>query len=405
MATWAQYQNAMKEVWASDTLVSQIAYDNELFARVEKTDKYTLGEYAIVPTLTSRAGGFTVAPNTGSTAFNAAGSVVIGQPQYSLTYQYQPVSIQHAAIVSTGDRAAAVADVIDTETEKAVEELRTQISRQLYGSGDSLITACVTSSSGQAVLGLNATTGQDALLRQWLHPGLVIDLGTTANEVSVDADKVIQSVSKSSTTPTVTLTTNLTNGAGTTTFVSIANGRSGTTSYETNGLKNIVSTSASLGGVAAGGQWQAGAVDTATTDLTLDAMLAVQEGIQQETGKFDVDVLTSFRQMRRFYNLFQNQVRFQSDSQIQAGNTESVKWNGMTVHPQYHCPSTHMFFVNFADLVLCTGSRGIHWTTDITGGNKLEWAQNTTAFVGAVAYPLNLAAKRRISMGALTALT
>jgi hypothetical protein len=101
-ATWSTYQNAMKEVWTTDNIVSQLGVDNELFDRVEKTAKYTVGEYAIVPTKTSRAGGFTLAPNTGSSALNAAGNVAIGQPQYSLTYQYQPVKIEHAAIVSTG---------------------------------------------------------------------------------------------------------------------------------------------------------------------------------------------------------------------------------------------------------------------------------------------------------------
>jgi hypothetical protein len=147
-ATWSTYQNAMKEVWTTDNIVSQLGVDNELFDRVEKTAKFTVGEYAIVPTKTSRAGGFTAAPNTGSSALNAAGNVAIGQPQYSLTYQYQPVKVEHAAIVSTGGKASAVAGVIDTEMENAVEELKTQISRQLYGNADSLIAQCVTSSSG-----------------------------------------------------------------------------------------------------------------------------------------------------------------------------------------------------------------------------------------------------------------
>jgi hypothetical protein len=403
-ATWSTYQNAMKEVWTTDNIVSQLGVDNELFNRVEKTSKFTVGEYAIVPTKTARAGGFTAAPNTGSSALNAAGNVAIGQPQYSLTYQYQPVKIEHAAIVSTGGKAAAVANVIDTEMENAVEELRTQISRQLYGDQTALIAQCGTSSA-TTTINLAATAGQDALLRQWLHPGLVIDIGTTSSESTIAADVTIQSVVKSATAPQIVVSgSNVTTSSSH--YVSIANARAGTTSYEANGLRNVISTSAALGGVSAGGQWQAATVDSSTTTLTLDAMLAVQEAILQETGKIQVDVLTSFHQMRNFYNLFQNQVRFQSDSQISVGNTEAVKWNGMTVQGQYHCPSTLMAFVNFDDLLLVTGSNGLHWLDEAFGsGNRLSNNANTTAFTGTVSYPLNLAAQRRISHGALTALS
>jgi hypothetical protein len=402
-ATWSTYQNAMKEVWPVDHIVSQLGVDNELIDRVEKTSKYTVGEYAVVPTKTARPGGTTFAPNTGSSALNAAGSTTIGQPQYSLTYRYQPVKIEHAAIVSTAGKASAVANVIDTEMENAVEELKTQISRELYGNGDSLIAQCGTTSASTTVV-LNATTGQDALLRQWLHPGSVIDIGTTGSESTIAADVSITSVTKSTTSPSIVIS-----GSAVTTssshYVSIANARSGATSYEANGLSNVISTSASLGGVSAGGQWQAATVDSSTTTLTLDAMLAVQEAIMQETGTINVDVLTSFHQMRNFYNLFQNQVRFQSDSAIEAGNTDAIKWNGMTVRGQYHCPSSKMFFVNFEDLLLVTGSNGLHWLDEAFGsGNRLSNNPNTTAFTGTLSYPLNLAATRRVSGAALTAL-
>ncbi len=402
-ATWSAYQNALKEVWTSDTLKAQLATSDEILRRLEATDKYQVGEYAIVPTKTSRGGGFSVTPSSGSAALNAASNVSIGQPQYSLAWHYGNINIQHAAIESTGSKAAAVAEVVDTEVSDAVDELRTQLCRELYGNGDSLIATCGTSTS-TTTISLDATTGYDAIVRQWLHPGLVIDIGTSASEASVVGDVVIQSVTKSATAPKIVVS-----GSAVTTssanFISVANARSGATAYEANGLQNVYSTSASLGGVAAGGQWQAAAVDSTTTDLTLDSMLAVQEAIMQETGVFEIDVLTSFRQQRRFYNLFQNQVRFQSDSGIAAGSTETITWNGMKVSAQYHCPSTKMFFVNFDDLLLVTGRHGIHWFDEITGGERLTQAPLSTAFTATCAYPVNLAARRRCSGGLLSALT
>jgi hypothetical protein len=196
----------------------------------------------------------------------------------------------------------------------------------------------------------------------------------------------------------VTLTANLANAAGATHYVSIANARSGATSYEANGLTNVISSSPRSAASLPAASGRPASVDSSTTVLTLDAMLAVQEGIMQETGKINVDVITSYHQMRNFYNLFQNQVRFQSDSAIEAGNTDAIKWNGMTVRGQYHCPSTKMFFVNFDDLLLVTGSNGLHWLDEAFGsGNRLSNNPNTTAFTGTVSYPLNLAAQRRIS--------
>jgi hypothetical protein len=45
----------------------------------------------------------------------------------------------------------------------------------------------------------------------------------------------------------------------------------------------------------------------------------------------------------------------------------------MTVRGQYHCPSTKMFFVNFDDLLLVTGSNGLHWLDEAFGsGNRLS---------------------------------
>jgi hypothetical protein len=327
--------------------------------------------------------------------------VVIGQPQYSLTYQYQPVTVQHAAIVSTGDRAASVADVIDTEVENAVDRAphpdQPPALRQRR-----LADLPVRTTTASTTVSLNATTGQDALLRQWLHPGLVVDIGTTASEASIVADTVI-SVAKSTTSPTITIGSSVSDD-----LVALRVDRQRPFGHDVfrderpEEHRQHERHARRRGGrrPVAGGS-----VDSSTTTLTLDAMLAVQEGIMQETGKFDVDVLTSYHQMRNFYNLFQNQVRFQSDSAIEAGNTDAIKWNGMTVRGQYHCPSTKMFFVNFDDLLLVTGSNGLHWLDEAFGsGNRLSNNANTTAFTGTVSYPLNLAAQKRISHGALTAL-
>jgi hypothetical protein len=68
-------------------------------------------------------------------------------------------------------------------------------------------------------------------------------------------------------------------------------------------------------------------------------------------------------------------------------------------------PATKVFFVQSSNLKLVTSPLGVHWANEFTGGQKIAWAQNTTQFVGLLAYPLNLAANRRNTMAAMTALT
>jgi hypothetical protein len=82
-ATWTTFQPALKEVWTQEEFEAQLYDEHPVLDELEKTDKYTVGEYAIVPISTNRNGGFTVAGTAGSAALNAAGNVGLNQAQYS----------------------------------------------------------------------------------------------------------------------------------------------------------------------------------------------------------------------------------------------------------------------------------------------------------------------------------
>jgi hypothetical protein len=401
-ATWSGYQPALKETWGQDDFELQFYDDHPLFDEVERTDKHTIGEYVNLPLETYRNGGFSVTGTGGSTSLNPAGAVGVAQAQYALAFNYQQVKLDHPAMASSIGNSNAVANILDTELEGASSNMRVQMTRQAYADQTALICACTVATS--ATVPLNLTTGYDALIRGQLEIGMTVDIGSTSNEVLKVADSPISAVSISSSAPTITIGTSIT--SATTDFVSVANARAGTSSNEMNGLGNIISGSASLGGISASNRWLS-YVDSTTTDLTLDSMLAVQEQQQQFAGKIKVGgkVLMGTRQGRRFYNLFQNQVRFQNDSQISVGNTAPISWNGMTIVQDADCPSTKVFWVQSSNLKLVTSPLGVHWANEFTGGQKISWAQNTTQFVGLFAYPCNLAANRRNTMAAMTALT
>ena len=403
-ATWTTFQPGLKEVWTQEEFELQLYDEHPVFDELEKTDKYTVGEFATVPLLTNRSAGFTQAGTAGSAALNAAGNAGLNQAQYALTFPYQQIKIEHAAIAVSQGNSNAIAGALDTEFESAVSNLRTQLTRQAYQNQTALITQCIAGGASTTV-NLNVTDGYDALVRGWLEVGATVDVGTTASEASLVADSPISAVSISPTAPTITIGTSIT--TTTSHYVSIANARSGSTSLEMNGLGNIISQSAALGGIAAGGRWQAAYVDSTTTDLTLSSMLTVQENVQQNmqgSRSKGLRVLCGYRQGRRFYEQFQNQVRFNGDG-VAAGSEEDIKWNGMTIRQDADCPSTKMFFYNPEHLLLIKSPLGMHWANELTGGEKIAWAQNTTGFVGLLSYPIQLGAKRRNSMGALTTLT
>jgi len=242
--------------------------------------------------------------------------------------------------------------------------------------------------------------GPDALKRRWLHVGLTVDIGTTANESSIANDRTITAVNLSTNTVTVSGATITPTGS---TYFSIANARAGTTSNESNGIRNILGNSV-LGTIDGSSvtDWAA-PVDSTTTALSIAALLDRQVAVQQEVGTSPDLVALSFKQANALYKLLQDQVRFTSDGSTAAG-ANVPSWNGMTLQPQVDCPDRLVALLTKKSLFLVTGGKP-YWQNEITGGNPLEWLQTTTAFGGLLAYRVQLATNRRNANTGLTALT
>lgn len=403
-ADLSAYNDALKEVWTQDRLEKQFYDQFPALDRIEKTSKFTIGSKASVPINTYRSGGYSVTPSSGSSSLNAAGNAGVDKAEYTLTYHYGNAKLEHAALEQTASNAEAVADVLDTEVESVTSMVRNQITRQLFGDGTALIAQCTTTSGSTTIQLLSTGYGYDAIARGWLQEGMTVDIGTTGSEAAIVADSVITAVSENATTPTITIGTSVTTSSSH--YVSVANARSGSTSYEMNGLRSLVSQSATFGTLAASGQWQAAKVDSTTTALTLPAMLAADVAVKQKGGVSPTDVITSFKQLYKFYDLLQSQVRFTSDS-VSAGSYESVQWNGKTIQGHQQCPDRLMFFLNVNDLLFVTGKNGAHWLGETHGGlgGPLQYVPNTTAFSGTLGYLCNLGTRRRNTTAALTALT
>lgn len=405
VADISAYNDALKEIWTQDRLENQYYTGDPLLELIEKTDRYRTGRIASTPLQLNRTGGYSAVPSTGSSSLNAADTAGIDKAEWNYTHHHMLVKIEGAAIDQTDGDELSVANTVENEISSALEEVRKQITRQFYSNGDALIAQCDTTSGSTTVELLATGLGYDAIVRRWLHKGLSVDIGTTADEDAVAADRKITAVNKSSTDPDIVI-----DGPAVTTdnthYVSVANARAGTTSYESNGLGNIAGNATStLGGITVASQpdWAPAAVDSTTTALTLAAMLQKSREIQQETGTPPDLVSSSFKQEEAFYKLLQAQVRFAGDN-VSGGNRERAKYAGMTLFAQVDNPDRAMYFLTKKHLFIVTAGKP-YWQNEITGGKPLEWLQGTTAFGGLLTYRIQLATNRRNAFAALTALT
>lgn len=429
--TAANYQTLAKEVWDGDTMVKQFYDENPWLDMIEKKQRVVIGKKALVPLKTGRAGGTTILDSSGG-FINPADAEDVNRAEYTLSYNYFPVSIEVGALNEITGGAQSIGDALEDMMSSGINNLRNQMTRQFL-TGHARVAAADTDATGDAVLKLatlaqigtanlpGEVSGADALLNGWIVPGDVVEVGTTADYDSI-VDRgasqapavaaIVQSVFESSTAPTITLGANV--GATTlgTHFVSLANARgaSGTGSVvESAGLVTIAGTSGNVVGNVDGSSvtyWNPAEVDTTTTVPDMELLLRLSRKVRRKGGS-DAFILTSLLQLDNVYQMLQTQVRFNGDRELGAGGSEQFRWRGNTVHAFPQVPENYMFFLDMTNLELVTGKyTKPTWMSDISGSGEKSgvWTPGTTHFDDTVLYAVGLAARRRNNMAAATKL-
>lgn len=400
-ATLTVYDAALKRIWTQERLESQLYQDTPFLSRVQKTSRHTVGETARVPLHTGRNGGFTALPEGGGN-LNTAGNQVLNKAEYNYKHFHQQISIQGDAIDGATSNKHSVANVVNTEVEGALTDLRRQVQRMLFLNGDALISKCESSATND--VDLDSTEGKQAIERGWLHVGLPVDVGTTALEADIVDGDTISAVDSTNYQFTVA------GGAVTTEdasdYVSVKDARNGTTSYESNGLQNIVDASATVGGLAPSSEdlWQAAWDNTTSQALTLSLLLQGDQKIHQKTGQKADFVLFGLEQERRFYELLQQQVRYSSDNSLSAGSQDTVKWRNMEIFCDPDCQDSYAYMGQLKHLFIVALDKP-YWVNKHDGGTILKWSQGTDAYGSKLTYRFNLATDRRNGFVKFTGLT
>jgi hypothetical protein len=422
--TAANYQDLAKEVWDSDTMVKQFYDENPFLEMIEKKQRVVIGKRAQVPMHTGRAGGTTILDSAGG-FINPADSEDVDRAEYTLSYNYFPVSIEVGALNEITGGAASVGDALEHMMTSGLNNMRNQVTRQFL-SGHARVAAVATDAGGDAVVPLatlaqvaaGEISGADALGVGWLVPGDVVEIGTTADYDSIvdrgtaqapAAISVISAVDDNPSAPTITLGANV--GATTlgTHFVSLANARgaAGTGSVvESAGLITIAGTQNNVvGNIDANTNkfWNPAEVDSTTTIPDMELLLRLSRKVKRR-GASGAFILTSLLQLDNVYQMLQSQVRFSGDKEIGAGGSENVKWRNNHFHAFPQVPENFMFFLDMEALEIVVGKyTKPTWMSDIGGGAKAgHWVPGTTHFDDTVMYALGLAARRRNLMAAAT---
>lgn len=417
MATTASgYANVAKEVFDSDTLNRMFYEANPFLDRIEKQKRVIVGKRAQVPLHTQRAGGISVLDASGGT-LNTADAEDVAQAQYTLAYNWFPVEIETGALNEINGGDTSVGEALEHMLTSGINNVRNHVTRQIL-TGHGRVAQCITSTTTTTInlapgslVSAGEVSGTDAVQLGWIVPGDVVDIGPTTDYDSVVDGNTVASVVESLTAPQIVVTSSVSTTPSH--FVSLHDikGAAGTgTLRESTGLVSIAGTSANTVGAIDGSTstfWNPAEVDSTSTLIDLDLLLRLNRRVARKTGNGNTYVLTSLKQLDNIYALLQSQVRFTGDKGLGAGGSESVQWRGMDINAFPQVPEQVLYFLTIDDLELVFGKYDKPtWASDIEGSNKGSvWKVGFTSFADAIVYPLGLAARRRNSHAAATALT
>jgi hypothetical protein len=408
--------SVLKERWTDDEIQKQWLADDSLLSRFESVKGTMIGRQAQTPVWGDlNSGGYT-SIGSGGGSINTATNQGSAQATWTLVYHYFPISLEVSTLNQSASNLQAVISGKNMEIEGAIASVRNQGTRQFVTNGDGIVAACG-SSGPSTTLALTASAsegtayGYSAIVRDWLRPGAVVDIGTTADTDALATAATVTAVAESATAPTITTATSVTATAGTH-FVYIANPNSATAANtETNGLRNIVNTSGALGGLnpATAGQefWAAAARDTSTTVLSLDLILNMNTRVLQKTGKSFTDVVTGYKQQGNFYSLLQNQVRFPGDMKLGAGNFGGVTWGNSKVDAYAAVLDTDWWCLTFDDFRRITGDiTKPTWYSSLAGMSQGQIPTlGSTALGDQLVFAYQVGVSRRKSHAGATALS
>ncbi len=412
--TVANLATVLKDAWTSDRLIKQFLDINPLMDWFMSAHRTMIGAQAQVPLHSQRSGPSTSTSSAGG-VLNPAGQQEVDQALYTMVYLWKQIALETGALVQAGGGNQSIVDAKDLEIQGAVSDMSRDASRMLANNGDGLIAQCTTGGASTTVNLLPAASGglgYDAIVRKWLRPGMLIDIGTTSDTDVITTAATITAVVKSPTAPQIVIDASVTTSSSH--HISIANPNSATAANpELSGLRNLFGSATSIvGGInpaTAGNEyWAPASVDASTTSISIELLMALELAAWMEADASEKPTwLFSGKQFNGLYAILQNQVRFAGEQGMGAGgiaNMKGLTFQGIGITAWQEIADKEIYRISRKAIERIKGNVDKPtWTSELRGDKQmLEWVQGTTGFAEGLVFPVGIGVNQRNSSASAT---
>lgn len=340
-ATLTTLSGILKEYYLPP-VIEQINNDVLLLQRLDTSTQEIFGKYVVVPVHTGRTG--SIGARAEGAPLPDAGNQSYTNAHYDLTGLYGTVRATGLSMVKTSSDAGSFLQSLKSELDFIRNDLRKDLARQIYGTGDGVITTCGTTTASATVV-LSGTGFNEAINKGQLYVGMIVDIGVVANQQSIAQGRSITAITPA--TPSITIS-----GAVVTTsnanFVFRAGAVGQTVTAEINGLQNAVPTAANTFGTidatqAANAFWDV-LRDTASANLSMDKLMQAFNRVRQAGGQTSL-VITSLGVQRGYFDLFTQTTKF-TDPLNLAGGFEALTFMGKPVVADIDAPYGKVYLLD-----------------------------------------------------------
>ena len=297
-------------------VVEQLNHKSYMIDQIERQTEFTVdhhGRRAIVPVHKARNRGRGSRGDGG--VLPVAGTQVWEDAIIPITRHYQSIELTDASIKATSSNTGAFVNLLDAEVKGATKDMKKDVNRQIWGTGDGLL-ASVTATASTTV----GPVTVDSI--QYLHVGDPVDVlrRTDAGTLAGGSGNTVTALDAAN--KTVTFSAAVGGTIATTFGIYLA----GSYGQEMQGMQSIVATSRTLHSInsaTAGNEfWNAqvrsvGTAATAPATAGETSFELISDDVGQ-TGQGDTEVFVTTRGIRRrLADTFQSTKRFTNNQAVQ----------------------------------------------------------------------------------------
>ena len=405
-ATLSTLSNIMKNFYLGPI---QDQLNNEILVQqlLGWTSENLEGLKAVLPLHSARSGA--VGSRGELETLPTAGSQGFAQATYDLAYHYGVVQVSGQAIAKTASQAGAFLQAMKVELDGIRDDLKMGFARQIYGTGDAVVSGLPVN-TGVTTLTIPSA---EPILKGFLYVNQVIDIGDTANPISVAQARTITDVDPS--VPSVTISgANVTTATTHKIFVS---GNAGPSTTYANremdaGLQKVLSTAANtvggINGASAGSKFWQNIANTTGGTISLSTLMQVwNQAAAAGANNGSVVAITSPGLTRRLFETsdFKSLIQFINQTEFKGGFSEvSFSANGTPVklYPDRHAPWGQVLGVDKRHIRLFSPA---DWDFLSRDGLTVRWVSGLDAYQAGLYRYANMGVDRRNTHFVVSGLT